>query len=552
MYNLFMRTKSFLFFLLLGGAILGAAFFAEPIGLDNDAGWGTGRVALLAIGLLVIAWGIFYFLFTEKVSPALHTIRISATQFIERFQEFVQHYWFTFPVAAFVILIYVWFASSGSWTHWVSATRYYADLANAFEHGQLHLTTRPSRELLNLSNPYDPEQRKGIAFPIDYALYKGKFYMYWGPVPALMLVVVKPFVAGKVGDLILAFIFVSGIFLSQYLLLLRLWDCFFRHSPVWMLLLSILASGLSGPWMYMLVNEPNGRIYEAAISGAQFFLLGGLVVMALALAKSNVSYSSLALAGLLWGLAVGTRLVLAVPVGIVCIIITYRVWMAHPSFKNFLLKLIALGLPLGLCFVAIGWYNWARFGSFMNTGFIYSLAHQDMLKYSDSLFSPIYVFQNVYNYILNAPTIITHFPFLLSKGRTENIFPFLFSLPEVYQAQPITGLLYLAPISVFALIPFFRIRRQSGDPINSIHNVLFGTFFPAYCFLLLFFWTALRYMGDFLPELMLAGILGIWRGHQLLVHKPTTQKIYSILGIIFAIAGIIVSLLIALSANQYN
>jgi hypothetical protein len=67
-----------------------------------------------------------------------------------------------------------------------------------------------------------------------------------------------------------------------------------------------------------------------------------------------------------------------------------------------------------------------------------------------------------------------------------------------------------------------------------------------------FFWTALRYVGDFMPELILAGILGFWRGHQLLDQKPLIQVSYSMLGIILAFMGIVISILISLSANQYG
>lgn len=556
-----MRTKLLFFFLLFGGIFLGAAFFAEFIGLDNDPGWGRGRMLLLLIGILIVALGAFHYLFTEKVIHLFDVVRAWLSQTAIQLQRFIRRYWYTFPFAVLVILVYVWFASSGSWTRWDSATRYYADLANAFEHGQLHLTTRPSSDLLNLSNPYDPEQRKGVAFPIDYALHDGKFYLYWGPVPALLLVLIDPFVPQRVGDLFLAFGFISGIFILQYLFLLILWDRFFNRSPKWMLLLAIMVAGLSGPWMYMLVNEPNGRIYEAAIAGAQFFLLAGLFFTVGSLAKSNLSYSSLAIAGLLWGFSIGTRLVVAVPIGLLCLVIAYHVWNSQSSLRPFVLKLIALGLPLGLCLVALGWYNWARFASITDSGFAYSLAHQDMLKYKGELFSPIYILQNIYNYLINAPTSMPGFPFWYSDRGAENVFPFLFSLPEVYESQPITGLSYIAPFTIFAIIPaigFFKgpwhrtAEDNNSNIFGFIHAILWVAFFSAFCFLLVFFWTALRYVGDFMPELILAGILGFWRGHQLLDQKPLIQVSYSMLGIILAFMGIVISILISLSANQYG
>ena len=88
-----------------------------------------------------------------------------------------------------VIIVYVWIISSGSWTS--SSTIDYAQLATAFQHGRLSLDSKPRPELLALPNPYNPSERHNIRYPKDFSLYHGKFYLYFGPVPALFLWVVK-------------------------------------------------------------------------------------------------------------------------------------------------------------------------------------------------------------------------------------------------------------------------------------------------------------------------------------------------------------------------
>lgn len=564
MYNLFMRISSALFFLFLGGTVVAAAFFAEQIGLDNDAGWGRGRIVLLLTGVLFFAIGILEHFFTHGSlsTSVLRKIRGWMTQSIAGVQKFTQVYWYTFPAVFIVILVYVWFASSGSWSQWKPATDYYADLADGFQRGHLYVQSRPSPELRSLTNPYDPLLRQGIEFPIDYSLFNGKFYLYWGPVPALLVLLVEPFSPWKVADLFLAFGFTSGIFLLQYSLLILIWDRFFHSSPKWLLVLSIVAAGLNGPWTYMLVNEPNGRIYEASIAGAQFFLLAGLVVAIRALVSSRISYFSLIMVSLLLGLAIGTRLVIAVPVGFVCMMSVYQIWRrTKPSLKEFILKSMALGMPLAVCLIAIGWYNWARFGSITDTGMAYALAHQDMSLYQDELFSPVYIVQNFYNYILNEPISLAQFPFFNAKGRVENVVPFLYSLPEVYQSQPVAGLLYMAPFTIFAAAPIVLSFKKPSPATPEdgrfafytfINVILFGAFFSAFCCLLLFFWSALRYAADFMPALLMAATMGFWRGHQLLARRPLAQNLYSMLGIILAAIGTVTSISIALSANQYN
>ena len=48
-----MQIKSVSFFL-LGEAIVGAVFFAEVIGLDNDLGWGKVPFDTMVFGILMI------------------------------------------------------------------------------------------------------------------------------------------------------------------------------------------------------------------------------------------------------------------------------------------------------------------------------------------------------------------------------------------------------------------------------------------------------------------------------------------------------------------
>ncbi len=81
----------------------------------------------------------------------------------------------------FVLTVYVWLISAGSWTNWPTITHYYDQLATSFTHGQLSLKAKPDPALLALTNPYDPNSRKGIPYPGDISLHKGKFYLVFRP-----------------------------------------------------------------------------------------------------------------------------------------------------------------------------------------------------------------------------------------------------------------------------------------------------------------------------------------------------------------------------------
>jgi hypothetical protein len=377
--------------------------------------------------------------------------------------------------------------------------------------------------------------------------------------------ILSPLTQGKVGDLYLVFSFVCGIFFCQSLLAMTIWDRFMGDQPKWILPLSILMLGLTAPWTYMLIIEPNGASTKQPFPGAQFFLTAGFLIAVVAFNKTVHPAFSLTIIGFLWALAIGTRLVMALPIGFLILMIAYRIWKTtHPSPLSFALKLISLSLPPMLCLVCLGWYNWVRFGSVTETGFSYALAGVNLQKYQNDLFSPVYVIQNFYNYAFKPPTSIGHFPFLLpEQGIKTELFRF-YALPEIYETSPVTGLLFIAPFTVFVIVPIITLlmkakrntsskwleRDNVNDLLDWIVTSLLGAYAFAFCFLLIFFWAAMRYLGDFMPALTIASLLGFWQGHKLLAQRPIHQRIYSSLGVILAITSLVMNILLSISVQQ--
>src|SRR6187455_485414 len=89
-------------------------------------------------------------------------------------------------VSGLVLLFYLWLVTLGLWTDFPPSTNYYDLQANAFLHGQLALEVEPDPALLALENPYEPADRENIPVLWDATLYQGKYYLYWGPVPAVL------------------------------------------------------------------------------------------------------------------------------------------------------------------------------------------------------------------------------------------------------------------------------------------------------------------------------------------------------------------------------
>jgi hypothetical protein len=174
----------------------------------------------------------------------------------------------------FVLTVYIWLISIGHWTKWPASSSYYYSLATSFSRGQLSLDLKPYPALLALPNPYDPDARTGIAYPQDVSLYRGKFYLYFGPVPALILVIARILSSGVIGDQYLVFAFVSGIFLLLSLFIVNLRQRYFPDISAGSIALVVLMVGLMSPFGWVLGNP---SIYNAAIAAGQFFFSLGSI-----------------------------------------------------------------------------------------------------------------------------------------------------------------------------------------------------------------------------------------------------------------------------------
>lgn len=528
----------------IGLVIIGLAVFADRIGLDHNTVWGAGRIFLLAIGILIVFCAAFFYFVPSKL------LRI---------------YFLTVLIETFVVAVYVWFVSAGYWAKWPTSTNYYDLQATSFQHGQLSLQIKSDPALLALPDPYNVQARKAqpeISYIFDGSLYNGKFYLYWGPVPALILTAVKFIYPGEIGDQYLVFAFVSGLSIIQSLLILRIWRRFFGDLPIWTVLLGILLSGLIIPMTWML-NQP--QVYEASIASGQFFLIGGLYFAFATLDRPLPSLWQLALTGVLWVLAVGSRMVLALPVIFMACTIPFWVARKNLQLHNLLQNIFvmsALILPLLLGAISLGWYNWARFGSVFETGLRYQLSGIDYRNYYKDIFLTSYIPVNLKNYLFTPFLSIPTFPFIkpISPDRftlQDN------SLPEFYfSREKITGLVYAAPFLLFALVGIAiflwvlyqrRIKQvESGDGEDrvflwEIAFSLTGMALLSFMIVMLYYYCTMRFAADFVPAVSLLALIGFWQGYDGLKGRSVLQVFHSAIAIGLAIWTVGISNLLAIS-----
>lgn len=472
--------------------------------------------------------------------------------------------WMILPILA-VVLIYIWYVSAGKWTIWPPSAiyDYYDNLARAFQHGHLYLDEEPSAALLSLPDPYRIGARKDIPYLWDATLYQGRYYLYWGPTPALMILPLKiVFPALKIGDLDLVFAFVCCLYLTLCLLLLTVWRRHYSSLPPWTLVLGLLVAGLVSPLTWML-NRP--EVYEVAIAAGQFFLFFGLCFMYSALDRDNLSVGRILLAASFWGLAIGSRTSQAIPVLFLTLVAAVWAFLRRDRLRlagRWGWALAALGLPLALSAIALSWYNWARFGSLLEFGYRYQLTLLQLPKHYGEIFSGVYIAPNLYNYLLNPFTVAGEFPFIKPQyGRTD--FGVGLVLPRIYFSEAVTGLVYTFPFMFLAIValwpsgPFSRLEEGATRPeshyalaFRMLRIALVGVLVLQLLALLVFFFATERYLAEGVPALTLLAVLGFWRGCDRLSKGPIGRAIFCVIAVLLVVITIVVSSLLAISSYQ--
>jgi hypothetical protein len=513
------------------GGIAGASLallmlFANQLGLDNSPMWGAKRIFIFFVGIIIL---ILFFLYHEDNFIG---------QMLDSYDG--QLYLGVILLSVAIGFYYVWCVTLGLWSKWPFETNYYDLQATAFSHGQIALEVQPDPALLALKGTdiYEPEKHKGVSMLWDATLYRGRYYLYWGPVPAVLLTIAKLFYKKEVGDNILTFVFLSGTFLFMAAMLLELWKRCFPETPRWAILLAIAFVGLVNPMTYILF-EP--RIYEASIIGAQFFLIGGLYWLFTAFNRPAVT--RLSLAGIFFACAVSSRTALFPPVAFLAVIIL--VWAIKSQRARALTFITAISLPLLIGAAGYAWYNYIRFGSFIEFGQSYQITAYNQRLYRT--FSLAYVPFNSYKSLLN--------PFEL-----RGIFPYIFptrwvgpasleeaNFPRDYElfAEYITGIFVSSPFMIFA----FLVGINKNRNFRWIAVSLIGTALLCFFTTQFFFFASMRYLLDFVPTLSLLSVIGFWQALSLLRNRSVARFCFVAVGLLFVVYSLVISFELSISSH---
>src|ERR1035438_9413949 len=271
------------------------------------------------------------------------------------------------PGLLFMAVVSVHFATAwvgGPARNWHGQTsEYYPLLTDAFLAGQTSLLVQPSAKLLALPDPYDPVANAKFRLH-DASLYHGKYYLYFGPTPALVLFLPYKVLTGShlPTRIAVALLCNCGFACSCALFFLlakrEKWDC-----PQWFASAVVLSLG-TVPGVAYLLRRPS--FYEVAIGAGYCFVLSGFLLAAYSLGEDSPRTPSLIGAGLCFGLAAGCRPHLALLVILMVVLVAWRT----RSHKTAVLGFVA---PVVLCGVLLAAYNYARFQNPFDFGIQYTL-----------------------------------------------------------------------------------------------------------------------------------------------------------------------------------
>lgn len=362
----------------------------------------------------------------------------------------------------------------------------YEQLADAFLHGRLSMTEQPNPELLALPDPYDP-LTNGQLRHHDWVLYEGKYFLYWSPLPAILLFVPASLLGLPMNSALACILLGSTLLTLLFALLSRIVPNYRSRSPIRSALLILLLG--FGSYTPILLRRP--AAYEVAIlMGSMFAALSILLYTQFQTAdKRKHLWALMSVLSSLFSFWSRPSF-LFVPILIIgFIVFSYR--------DNLQRAFFVVSTPLVTIATAMGSYNYFRFGSILEFGAQYQLSGIRPTKFSTSWIIPKI-----------QSDFLSHRFFEFFPWTTTGISPFQGKMYPAYNLEPNLGMLVVMPWAVIICVVAWQKRQLLFRTLNLRNQVLIIACTSALgawvIQLLTVSGTTWRYLADFAPFLLLA------------------------------------------------
>jgi hypothetical protein len=323
------------------------------------------------------------------------------------------------------------------------------------------------------------------------SLYRGKYYMYFGPTPVLTLFLPWREVTGKaLGEDWAELLYVTaGYIFSLLLLSLLLRSCGIAPGG----LLWAAAAMLLGMGEYGVVLVRDANVYGIAIAAGYCFFVAGMYCFARLILTDRNRRGLAVGAGLLIGLTMGCRPHYALAAVVLCAVI---IWYRRGAWS----EVAWFCAPIAICGGLLLWYNFGRLGNPLEFGTRYQLTASPFTR-------------GVSLHLRKLPDGLYYL--LLCPFRRWDQFPFV--VPRFVGLNPhmfvenATGLLVISPLAVAGLALPLWIGRwlgqgTTGRPAGAILAALYGGAVAVLLFICLTGFAVGRYLLDLAPALLVISL----------------------------------------------
>lgn len=368
---------------------------------------------------------------------------------------------------------------------------YYSLQVHGWAKGSLALDALPHPDL---QVEYPNRITKEAPYLLDASYYEGRYHLYFGPVPALVLMLPYHLITGyDLAESFVAWVFMSaGFLLSIFWLMHALGGRMDRDSARRWFPAAILGLGLASA-VPTALSRP--LFYEVAIASGYAFSQASLLALVLAARQPHRALLWLTLASLGTGLAAGSRPNLMIGAAVLLPLSGIVLWRRGPrTLRSALGFMAAGGIPAGLIAAALLGYNHARFDRAWEFGNTLQLgANPQGFGFTLGAW-----WHNLQLYYFTLPSVDWYFPFVAPGAEP--------SRPTGYfGVEELIGQSVLLPAATATAICAWilaRRRRAAHETISAILGLIAIASLVNFCLVAATGVRANRYLLDFQPPLL--------------------------------------------------
>lgn len=340
-----------------------------------------------------------------------------------------------------------------------SYRKMYHDLTESLLQGKLYLEEEPAPALLTMDNPYDNRYRDqlleecGQSFQLDAAYYNGKYYVYFGVVPVLLLFLPFYVVTGQHLPMtsaisVLGIAYIAGCFCL-------LWKIYKKYFSRASFLSYLLWSAMMVVGCGMFYAFRTASFYACPILTAAALTVWAFVFWMEEAGKNEHQYFKIAAGALLLSLTAGSRPQFLVAA--FSIFVLFQKEIFRKPDREWGAFAVSVLTPVLLVAAALMYYNYARFSNPFDFGANYNLTSNDMTHRGWQLDR---IPSGLFYYLFEPSKITLAFPYVQDSGQIKSALNSYMGR-TIFEA-PYGGLFFNSPVLLLSLA-VLKVKKYASD-----------------------------------------------------------------------------------------